>query len=43
MIEAQPYGELANRAKELRGTIATRTPGTARPEGLRQAAVSYCL
>jgi Flp pilus assembly protein TadD len=43
VIEAQPYGELANKAKDLRGGIAARDLRTAQPEGLRQDAVSYCL
>ena len=43
MIEAQPYGELANKAKDLRGSIAARDLRTDQPEGLRQDAVSYCL
>ena len=43
VIEAQPYGELANKAKELRGSIAARDLRADQPEGLRQDAVSYCL
>ncbi len=43
VIEAQPYGELANKAKELRGSIAARDLRSAQLEGLRQDAVSYCL
>ena len=43
MIEAQPYGELANKAKDLRGSIASRDLRAEQPEGLRQDAVSYCL
>ncbi|MCT0249053.1 hypothetical protein [Synechococcus sp. CS-205] len=43
VIEAQPYGELANKAKDLRGSIAARDLRSAQPEGLRQDAVSYCL
>ena len=43
MIEAQPYGELANKAKELRGSIASRDLRAEQLEGLRQDAVSYCL
>jgi tetratricopeptide (TPR) repeat protein len=43
VIEAQPYGELANRAKELRGSFAARDLGADQPEGLRQDAFSYCL
>ncbi len=43
VIEAQPYGELANKAKELRGSIAARDLRADQPDGLRQDAVSYCL
>ena len=43
MIEAQPYGELANKAKVLRGSIASRDLRAEQPEGVRQDAVSYCL
>ncbi len=43
VIEAQPYGELANKAKDLRGSIAARDLRANQPEGLRQDAVSYCL
>ncbi len=43
VIEAQPYGELANKAKDLRGTIAARDLRADQPDGLRQDAVSYCL
>jgi hypothetical protein len=43
LIEAQPYGELANKAKDLRGSIAARDLRADQPEGLRQDAVSYCL
>jgi tetratricopeptide (TPR) repeat protein len=43
VIEAQPYGELANKAKDLRGGIAARDLRADQPEGLRQDAVSYCL
>jgi tetratricopeptide (TPR) repeat protein len=43
VIEAQPYGELANKAKDLRGSIASRDLRAEQPEGLRQDAVSYCL
>jgi hypothetical protein len=43
VIEAQPYGELANKAKELRGSIASRDLRAEQPDGLRQDAVSYCL
>ncbi len=43
VIEAQPYGELANKAKELRGSIATCDLRADQPEGLRLDAVCYCL
>ncbi|MCS5705002.1 hypothetical protein NZK27_02240 [Synechococcus sp. FGCU-3] len=43
LIEAQPYGELANKAKELRGSIAARDLRADQPDGLRHDAVSYCL
>ncbi|MCP9852825.1 tetratricopeptide repeat protein [Synechococcus sp. HJ21-Hayes] len=43
VIEAQPYSELGEKAKELRGTIAARDLRADQPEGLRQDAVSYCL
>jgi tetratricopeptide (TPR) repeat protein len=43
VIEAQPYGELAAKAKVLRGRIASRDPRAEHPEGLRQDAVSYYL
>ncbi len=43
VIEAQPYGELANKAMELRGSIAARDLRVDKPEGIRQDAVSYCL
>jgi predicted Zn-dependent protease len=43
VIEAQPYGELANKAKGLRGCIASRDLRAEQPEGLRQDAVIYCL
>ena len=43
VIEAQPYGELAAKAKDLRGSIASRDLRADQPEGLRQDAVSYCL
>ena len=43
VIEAQPYGELAAKAKDLRGSIASRDLRAEQPEGLRQDAVSYCL
>jgi hypothetical protein len=43
VIEAQPYGKLANKANDLGGSIAARDLRSAQPEGLRQDAVSYCL
>ncbi len=43
VIEAQPYGELAERAKDLRSSIARRDLRADQPDGLRQDAVSYCL
>ena len=43
VIEAQPYGELANKAKDLRSSIASRDLRAEQPDGLRQDAVSYCL
>ncbi len=43
VIEAQPYGELAAKAKDLRGSIASRDLRAEQPEGLRQGPVSYCL
>jgi hypothetical protein len=43
LIEGQPHGELANKAKDLRGSIAARDLRSAQPDGLRQDAVSYCL
>jgi len=43
VIEAKPYGDLANKAKDLRGGIAARDLRADQPEGLRQDAVSYCL
>jgi tetratricopeptide (TPR) repeat protein len=43
VIEAQPYGELANKAKDLRGSIASRDLRAEQPDGLRQDAVSYFL
>jgi predicted Zn-dependent protease len=42
VIETQPYGELANKAKDLRSSIAARDLRSAQPDGLRQVAVSYC-
>jgi predicted Zn-dependent protease len=43
VIEAQPYGELANKANDLRSSIASRDLRADQPDGLRQDAVSYCL
>ena len=43
VIEAQPYGDLANKAKDLRSSIASRDLRAEQPDGLRQDAVSYCL
>jgi tetratricopeptide (TPR) repeat protein len=43
VIEAQHYGELANKAKDLRGSVAARDLRGDQPDGLRQDAVSYCL
>ena len=43
VIEAQPYSELAAKAKDLRGSIASRDLRAEQPDGLRQDAVSYCL
>ena len=43
VIEAQPYSELAAKAKDLRGSIASRDLRADQPDGLRQDAVSYCL
>ena len=43
VIEAQPYSELAGKAKDLRGSIASRDLRVDQPDGLRQDAVSYCL
>jgi hypothetical protein len=43
VIEAQPYSELAGKAKDLRGSIASRDLRADQPDGLRQDAVSYCL
>jgi Flp pilus assembly protein TadD len=43
VIEAQPYGELAGKARDLRGSIASRDLRADQPDGLRQDAVSYCL
>ena len=43
VIEAQPYGELADKAKDLRSSIAKRDLRADQPDGLRQDAVSYCL
>ena len=43
LIEAQPCSELAGKAKDLRGGIASRDLRADQPDGLRQDAVSYCL
>lgn len=43
VIEAHPYGELADKAKDLRSSIARRDLRADQPDGLRQDAVSYCL
>ena len=43
VIEAQPYGKLAAKAKDLRSRIARRDLRADQPDGLRQDAVSYCL
>ena len=43
VIEAQPYSELAGKAKDLRGSIARRDLRADQSDGLRQDAVSYCL
>jgi len=47
VIEAQAYGvaysEPANKAKNLRSSIARRDLRADQPDGLRQDAVSYCL
>ena len=43
VIEAQPYGELAKKAKVLRGSIAACDLRADQPDGLRHDAVSYCL
>ena len=43
VIQAQPYGELADKAKGLRSSIARRDLRADQPDGLRQDAVSYCL
>jgi tetratricopeptide (TPR) repeat protein len=43
VIEAQPYGELAIKAKDLPSNIARRDLRADQPDGLRQDAVSYCL
>jgi hypothetical protein len=40
VLEAQPYGELSAKAKDLRGTIASRDLRADQPDGLRQDAVS---
>jgi hypothetical protein len=38
-----PYGELAAKAKDLRGSIASRDLRAEQPDGLRQDALSYCF
>ena len=43
VIEAQPTGELTNKAKDLRGGIAARDLRADQPEGLQQDAASDCL
>jgi len=43
LVEAQPYSELANKAKDLRSSIARRDLRADQPDGLRQDAVSDCL
>lgn len=43
VIEAQPFGELSERAKQLRGGIAARDLRQEKPQGLRQDAVTYSL
>jgi len=43
VIEGQPYSELAAKAKDLRGSIASRDLRAEQPDGLRQEAVSTCL
>lgn len=43
VLQAQPYSELAAKAKDLRGSIASRDLRAEQPDGLRQDAVSYCL
>lgn len=43
VIKAQPFGELSERAKQLRGGIAARDLRQEQPQGLRQDAVSYCF
>ena len=40
---AQPYGEQADRAKDLRSSIARRDLRADQTDGLRQHVVSYCL
>ena len=43
VIEAQPFGELANKAKGLRGSIAPRDLWQEQQDVLRQDAASHCL
>ncbi|MCP9861388.1 MULTISPECIES: hypothetical protein [unclassified Cyanobium] len=43
LIEAQPYGEPANMAKDLRGSIAAQDLRQVQTDGLRQDPVSYGL
>ena len=43
VIEQQPFGELGEQAKALRGQVAARDLRQASPNGLRQDAVTYCL
>jgi hypothetical protein len=43
VIEAQPFGELGDRARELRGTIAAQKLRDHQPNGLRPDVVSHCL
>ncbi len=42
VIDVQPYGELANKTKDLRSSIAARDLRADQSERLRQDAVSYC-
>ncbi|MCT0213651.1 tetratricopeptide repeat protein [Synechococcus sp. CS-1326] len=43
VIEQQPFGELGEQAKALRGQVAARDLRQASSNGLRQDAVTYCL